>query len=180
MKQTQLDTGIEPADDGPDSDSALDDRCIDFGGADVATIALVGCGKSKADSARPAKDLYRSGYFSLKRDLADHADQWYILSAEHGLLHPETVIEPYDTEWGELSAAAQHERVEYICNSLKPELTPATRVIFLAGKTYRQPVIAELTRRGIDADLVEPFTQTTGYQDQMQFLSAECDRLNNA
>lgn len=69
----------------------------------VATprIALVGCGKSKVDVEKgetvPAKDLYDSNYFGLRREYAETCcDDWRILSAEHRLLSPDEEIEPYD------------------------------------------------------------------------------------
>jgi hypothetical protein len=69
----------------------------------VATprIALVGCGSAKVDvedgDTVPAKALYDSNYFRLKREYAETCcDKWQILSAKHGLLSPDEEIESYD------------------------------------------------------------------------------------
>jgi hypothetical protein len=60
-------------------------------------LALVSCVKRKASGPRPAKDLYVSPLFRALRTYAEtSSDTWYILSAEHGLLHPETVVAPYE------------------------------------------------------------------------------------
>lgn len=69
----------------------------------VATprIAIVGCGSSKVDvedgETVPARDLYDSNYFRLKREYAETCcDDWRILSAKHRLLSPDEEIEDYD------------------------------------------------------------------------------------
>ena len=54
-------------------------------------VALVSCVKSKQDSPAPAGDLYTSPLFrSFRRYAEANADVWYVLSAEHGLLHAVT------------------------------------------------------------------------------------------
>lgn len=60
-------------------------------------IGLVGCGEAKARRACPAREMYVSTLFRLASAYCEREyDAWFILSAEHGLLHPDKVIEPYD------------------------------------------------------------------------------------
>jgi len=60
-------------------------------------VGIVGCGSAKREHAAPAKDLYTSSYFALKRQFAEeYCDQWYVFSAKHGLVAPDTVLDPYD------------------------------------------------------------------------------------
>src|ERR1039458_9944957 len=60
-------------------------------------IGLVGCVKTKANSAQLAKDLYLSPLFIGRRRFVEiTCDEWWILSALHGLVHPDDRIEPYD------------------------------------------------------------------------------------
>jgi phage gp16-like protein len=60
-------------------------------------IGLVGCGKAKLSHAAPAKDLYTSTLFRLAREYAEETcDRWFILSAKHGLVDPDSVLEPYE------------------------------------------------------------------------------------
>lgn len=66
------------------------------GVGDRSVEVVVGCGSSKADEPAAACDLYTSSYFSSKRMYAELADDWKIMSAEHGLVRPETELEPYD------------------------------------------------------------------------------------
>ena len=56
-------------------------------------IAIVSCVKQKRASAAPARDLYVSELFrGLRRFAEVRADAWYILAAEHGLLHPDEAV----------------------------------------------------------------------------------------
>jgi uncharacterized HhH-GPD family protein len=83
----------------------------------TADVILVGCVKTKAAVARPAQDLYQSTLFERRRRYAERSGTpWYIASAEHGLLSPASIIEPYDVylanetddyrrAWGEWVAA---------------------------------------------------------------------------
>ena len=61
-------------------------------------IVLTQCVGSKRNQPCEAQQLYQSLLFDAQRQYAKcMGDRWYILSAEHGLVHPETVLEPYDT-----------------------------------------------------------------------------------
>lgn len=61
------------------------------------SIGLVACAKDKAPDARPARSLYRSPLFRRASEYAARTyDHWFVLSAQHYLLHPDEVIEPYD------------------------------------------------------------------------------------
>ena len=64
-------------------------------------LVLVGCVKSKVRHAAPAKALYDSPLWRKRRAYAEATGMpWGILSAEHGLVDPETVLEPYDRYLG--------------------------------------------------------------------------------
>jgi hypothetical protein len=60
-------------------------------------LVLIGCVKSKLGYPAPAKDLYTSALFRKERAYAESSGKpWFILSAKHGLVSPDEVIEPYD------------------------------------------------------------------------------------
>lgn len=61
-------------------------------------IGLVGCTKSKLQARSPAKQLYMaSALFRGRRRCVERTcDRWFILSAKHGLVDPDTELEPYD------------------------------------------------------------------------------------
>jgi hypothetical protein len=56
-----------------------------------ASILLIGCVKKKADTARPARELYTSPLFTRRRAYAEAAGvPWFILSSQWGLVAPRT------------------------------------------------------------------------------------------
>lgn len=65
---------------------------------DPLRLALMGCSGSKhdVDGLVPARDLYSSGYWTVKERYGDAADDWRILSAEHAVLNPDTEIAYYE------------------------------------------------------------------------------------
>lgn len=65
--------------------------------AATGTVLLLGCVKGKRSTPAPAADLYTSATFLKRRAYAEASGRpWFILSALHGLLRPDQVIEPYD------------------------------------------------------------------------------------
>jgi hypothetical protein len=74
-------------------------------------IGLVGCVKSKLPRAAAAKDLYTSALFRGARCAVERScDRWFILSALHGLVQPEQVLEPYEQT---LTTASTSERTRW-------------------------------------------------------------------
>lgn len=64
-------------------------------------LVLVGCVKTKVHHPAPAKDLYDSPLWERRRRYAESTGMpWAILSAEHGLVDPGTLLEPYDRYLG--------------------------------------------------------------------------------
>lgn len=116
-----------------------------------ADVLLLGCVGPKLAHAAPARDLYRSPYFRSKRDYADASGKpWFILSALHGLVAPDSIIEPYDLSlewlpipervtWGERSVAS----LESVLGGLS-----GLTVEIHAGRTYRTWVGKPLVGRG--------------------------------
>jgi hypothetical protein len=114
----------------------------------MTTLCLVGCCRTKLRQAAPAKELYVSPLFRLCRLWAErNADAWAVLSAYHGVVEPDAVIEPYDITirqqrpYGQaplsaqefqtwLCASVQRWRCQYVHASQTPKL------IVLAGKDY--------------------------------------------
>ncbi len=60
-------------------------------------IGLVGCVKTKVSTPAAARDLYVSPMFVGRRRYVEAScDDWRVLSAKHGLVHPKEVLAPYD------------------------------------------------------------------------------------
>ena len=86
-------------------------------------VGFIGC--VKQESARPAaaKDLYTSTLFVGRRRYVERTcDEWWVLSALYGLVHPDDLLDPYDCalrnssrrerrSWAALVLAAIEKRV---------------------------------------------------------------------
>lgn len=70
------------------------------------TIGLVSCGKKKADRACAARDLYQGELFRRASAYAERTyDHWFILSAQHYLVHPDEILDPYEKPIASMSVA---------------------------------------------------------------------------
>jgi hypothetical protein len=118
-------------------------------------LVLVSCTKTKRDQPAPAADLYDpSDYFRKQRAFAQaDGDEWGILSAEHGFVRPDTVLEPYETFIGDVDA---EEWAETVADQLGGVLSRNDEVVITAGKAYADPLVPELEYR-FGVDVLEPF-----------------------
>lgn len=133
-------------------------------------IGLVGCVKEKAGIARPAKDLYLSTLFLGRRAFVESAcGEWWVLSAAHGLVHPDTELEPYDVT---LKSAGRSERREWsarVLASVDAQVRPVAGDVFEihAGAEYREfGLVQGLRQRGC---VVEIPTEGLSIGRQLQF-----------
>jgi hypothetical protein len=86
-------------------------------------IGLVGCVKSKLDKAAPARDLYISALFRGARCSVERScDRWFILSAEHALVHPDAVVAPYEKTLKDVSPTDRREWSERVLTQLQMEI----------------------------------------------------------
>lgn len=113
-------------------------------------VALVACVKSKRKTAHRAADLYQSALFlGLSRYAKANADSWYILSAQHHLLDPSAVIEPYEKSLNSMKAYERVEWGRHVQRQLEQVLQPGVEVILLAGARYREHIEPFLVERGL-------------------------------
>nr|BFE63972.1 hypothetical protein GCM10020063_084980 [Dactylosporangium thailandense] len=116
-----------------------------------AHIALIGCVKTKLDRPAPARDLYRSPLFTYRRAYAErHADRYYILSAEHGLIRPDALLTPYDTALTQQSSAYRRAWGQWVVAKLLTA-EPSLRGLVIdihAGDEYATAVASLLTEAG--------------------------------
>lgn len=76
----------------------------------MKTIVLVGCGKQKLTHAASAKDMYTSNLFKAARAYAEtFGDEWYIVSASHGVTRPDPTMAPYDITLSDMSIKERFE-----------------------------------------------------------------------
>lgn len=108
-------------------------------------IFLVSCVAQKAPARVRAADLYQSDWFRKARAYVQSTGcRWFILSAEHGLLHPDTPVEPYDATLAAMGARGRRDWGGQVAGQLDTALGTAFRgpIIFLAGRHYRTPLLA--------------------------------------
>lgn len=143
----------------------------------VAVIALVACSASKLDVPVPAGDLYTGRLFQAARAWAQHhADQWLILSARYGLVHPNIWIEPYNQSLTDAPAAYRRKWAHEVFEQVRirretgqlpdPDLRECV-FVFLAGAHYRDPLAADLRAAGYG--VLEPLAGM-GYGQQVAWL----------
>lgn len=129
-------------------DDAERERRDQINQAAPITVVLVACVSRKADEPRPAQDLYTSDLFRKARRYAEtHGDEWFILSALHGLVTPEEIIEPYNYTLCGKRKAERQEWASRTASSLRRRVPPQSRLIILAGEDYRGELIPLLSDR---------------------------------
>jgi hypothetical protein len=90
-----------------------------------------------------------SRLFRYAREYARQAaDSWYILSAKHGLLAPETVIDAYEETLKGKSVGEQRHWAGRVLTSLRAVISPGDEIMFLAGTEYRRFLVPELESFG--------------------------------
>ncbi len=113
-------------------------------------LYLVSCVSAKRSTRTKAKDLYVSPLFVKARTHVEKMEKpWFVLSAQHGLLHPETVIPPYEQTLNAMGVAARRAWARKVLGQLEPHLAGVQSVIFLAGQRYREHLETPLRRRAI-------------------------------
>lgn len=110
----------------------------------VVTVGLVGCASQKLQRQAPARELYVSQLFKKASAYAEATcDRWYILSAKHGLVAPDTVLEPYDMKLGTISGPPIGHWAKVVRNQLKDEIAGIEnlRLVALCGGQYRTALV---------------------------------------
>jgi hypothetical protein len=116
-------------------------RGSEAGGKSV-TVGLVGCASQKLKRPALARELYVSQLFKKASAYAEvTCDRWYVLSAMHGLVHPDAILEPYDMRLGtnDRTSPPIHAWATRVRAQLEAELAGVEDVtlVALAGEQYR-------------------------------------------
>jgi hypothetical protein len=97
-------------------------------------VGLVGCGKQKVNHPAPARELYTSVLFRRSLQLAKRTcDETYILSAHHGLVILDEVLEPYDVNLASMRRAERQAWAARVSQSLLALFPMAVRLSVFAG-----------------------------------------------
>lgn len=114
-------------------------------------IGLVSCVKGKRDHPAIPKDLYTSAYFEKMRAYSEaNHDEWWILSAKHGLLSPDTdPIAPYDATLAGAPVAEKRDWAHTVAEQLDDAglLTTDVILVFHAGQDYYEELLPLIDQR---------------------------------
>ena len=106
------------------------------------TLYLVSCVSRKLNRQAAAKDLYCSDWFMKARKYVEREGaQWRILSAEYGLVHPDTLTVPYERTLNTMGVAERRRWAGKVLAQLRPVLQEIDQVVILAGERYREFLI---------------------------------------
>src|SRR4051794_18394300 len=136
-------------------------------------IGLVGCVKRKRSVASRAADLYTSTLFTGRRTYVERTcDEWWVLSAEHGLVAPTDVLEPYDVTLNDASRPDRRRWATKVLGQIdeRIRLDRGDVIECHAGANYLDFGLADgLRRRGC---ILENPTEGLGIGRQLQFYKA--------
>lgn len=142
------------------------------------TVGLVGCASQKLQRPAPARELYVSQLFKKTSAYAEATcDRWYILSAKHGLVHPDAVVEPYDMRLGTNDGTSPpiHAWAAGVQEQMAAEFAglEGVTLVVLAGEQYRtilsvSPWPSEVPMKGL------------GIGQQLGWLTAQLNALEPA
>ncbi|MBN2549514.1 MAG: hypothetical protein JXB15_10175 [Anaerolineales bacterium] len=132
-------------------------------------IVLISCVSKKSLATSPARDLYTSDWFKkAARYAGEIADEWYILSAKYGLVHPDQVLDPYNATLKTMGKRARMNWADRVFTELKKHIQPGDTVVFLAGQAYREYLAEGISRLGCKIDIP---MEGLRIGEQMQWLN---------
>jgi len=127
-------------------------------------VGLVSCSKSKLDEAAPARELYSPSYVFRKSAeyVEQHCDEWLVLSAKHGLVDPDDVLEPYDETLAGARKAVRDAWADEVRAALRERYEGReVKFVLMAGRSYSGAV------EGLGAEVEEPLKgMGTGFRRQ--------------
>jgi hypothetical protein len=111
------------------------------------TTFLISCSSKKLDHPCEAKDLYASPLFkfSLQYAKQEHPEHIFILSAKHGLVALDQILEPYNQTLNDMDLT----QISTWANSVHVELKRSVNlneatIILLAGERYTRYLLPHL------------------------------------
>jgi len=111
------------------------------------TVCLVSCVSKKKRGKHTAGDIYDSTWFKKARNFVENnSNEWFILSAEHGLLHPHTIIKDYNSTMKKMPIEERKKWADSVLRGLRQVINPEDRVILLAGRYYREFLVEDLKK----------------------------------
>ena len=139
-------------------------------------IALLSCTKAKKDYPCLAREMYSaSNTFRLALEYAEKTcDKIFILSAKHGLLDLQELIEPYDEALDGKSVAERRKWAEGVILKLKEETDLENdQFIILAGQKYNEFLLGHLKKFQLPLKGVTIFKRVPKLKEMLNNLGNE-------
>lgn len=120
-------------------------------------IGLISCVKTKRVEPATPKNLYTSDYFEKMRAYAEKChDEWWILSAKYGPLHPDAdPVEPYDETLSGARVAQKREWAKRVAEQLDEEglLSGDVTLVLHAGKDHYEELLPLIEDRAVSVKI---------------------------
>ncbi|MFS0596654.1 DUF6884 domain-containing protein [Peribacillus frigoritolerans] len=132
-------------------------------------IAFVSCTKLKADYPCSAREMYLTSNLFKKATKyieQNDYDDWFVLSAKHGLLRQIEQIEPYDLTLNKMKVSERKAWSELVLKQIDNMQLNITQIDFYAGTKYREYLIPVFEQKGINYNVP---LQGKGIGEQLQF-----------
>lgn len=139
-------------------------------------VVLISCGKEKRQWSCRASEMYCSERFISAKQFAQQQNyDWYVISAKHGLLHPDAMIEPYDLSILNFTDNEKNLWAEKITNDIFKLHELSTKIMILADNNYSNALAYKLNKKGYSVIL--PFNEID-YTQQKNFLQNANDKID--
>jgi hypothetical protein len=136
-------------------------------------VGVVGCVKQKLATPAQACEFYTSSLFRGRRAFVERTcERWYVLSALHGLVEPESVLEPYDVSLARASRSERRKWSAMVVRSLGSSFSgqPDLQFEVHAGADYREFGLVD-GLHALGAEVVVPAAGLT-QGEQLRFYKA--------
>lgn len=148
----------------------------------MVRIGLIGDVRAKHGVTAPAKELFVSPLFQARRKYAERVcDRWFVLSAAHGLLHPDQAVKPYDRSLADEPRSAKEQWARKVLWQLDQAWATwrDTVVEIHAPDEYRSYGLVDgLEYRGAEVEV--PAEHLSGGEQLAYYASAEVIDLTAA
>ena len=169
------------SEDSASRPSVDEEECEESKGT-ASRVVLVACSKTKLNTPAHAQALYKGQLFEKSKAYAKQlvedgeADAWYILSAKHGLVEPNEILEPYDKTLSNVGSEEKMEWARGVLMDLSNAIGEVTAEV-LGGQDYWQPLVRANRGRPDSIEVVTPFRNMIGNGEMMQWLDVEIEML---
>jgi len=147
---------------------------------DAQRVALVGCSATKLNRKAPARELYTSSLFRASYEYAEKTcDAVLIVSTFHGLVTPDTVLEPYDRNLRKLRKIERESWGMRTIGALGSKFKVPPLLVILAGKVYAEALVFGAHWHGLPKP-EEPLERIVGIGPRVAWLKANTPNSTGA